>query len=69
MNNAEHVELQRHVEELLDNGYIKESLSPCKVPALLGPKKDGTYVWIVVQLTKLPSSIVFLFSVLTICWI
>ena len=28
---------------MLDNGYVRESLSPCVVPIILVPKKNGTW--------------------------
>ena len=42
-NPEESKELERQVNELIERGYVRESLSPCAVPALLVPKKDGTW--------------------------
>jgi hypothetical protein len=37
----ENEEVKNQVEELLDKGLVSESLSPCVVPTVLSPKKDG----------------------------
>ncbi|PKI52596.1 hypothetical protein CRG98_027024 [Punica granatum] len=40
-NPGETKELQWQVNELLEKGYVRESMSPCSILALLVPKKDG----------------------------
>jgi hypothetical protein len=42
-NLEETKEIQRQVQELLDNGYVHQSLSPRVVPVILVPKKNGTW--------------------------
>jgi hypothetical protein len=42
-NPEETKKLQRQVEDLMNKGYVRESMSPCAVPVLLVPKKDGTW--------------------------
>jgi hypothetical protein len=42
-NPDETKEIQAQVQALLDKGYIRVSLSPCVVPIILVPKKDGTW--------------------------
>ena len=33
-------EIQRQIQDLLEKGYVRESLSPCAVPVILVPKPD-----------------------------
>ncbi|XP_024010922.1 uncharacterized protein LOC112086244 [Eutrema salsugineum] len=42
-NPLETKELQKQVGELMEKGYIQESMSPCAVSVLLVPKKDRTW--------------------------
>ena len=42
-NPDETKEIQRQVQEALDKGYVRDSLSPCVVPVILVLKKDGTW--------------------------
>ena len=42
-NPQETKEIQRQVEELLAKGWVQDSMSPCAMPVILVPKKDGTW--------------------------
>lgn len=44
MNSIEQAELKKQVNELHDKGSIRESLSPCSVPALLALGKDNSWM-------------------------
>ena len=37
----ENEEMSKQLQELLDKGLIRESLSPCAVPKVLATKKHG----------------------------
>jgi len=42
-NPEETKEIESQVQELLEKGWVQKSLSPCVVPVLLVPKKDGKW--------------------------
>ena len=42
-NPEETKELQKQVRELMEKGYVRDSLSPCAVPVILVPKRDETW--------------------------
>lgn len=43
LNSSETEILQKQVEELLSEGLIRPSISPCAIPTLLVPKKNGDW--------------------------
>ena len=43
VNLEETKEIQRQVKHLIDHGHVRESLSPCAVPVILIPKRDGSF--------------------------
>jgi hypothetical protein len=43
MTPKENTKNRNQVQELLDNGLVRESLSPCVVPAFFIPKMDRSW--------------------------
>ena len=43
VNPKETKEIQWQVQQLIDNGHVCDSLSPCAIPVILVPKKDGSF--------------------------
>src|SRR4051812_2115006 len=58
-NPEETKEIQRQIQELLDRYHIRESLSPCVVPIILVPKKDGLRACVLI----VELSIILLFDI------
>lgn len=43
MITSQNAKMEKQVQDLLDKGLIRKSLSPCVVPIVLSPKKDGKW--------------------------
>ena len=43
VNPKETKDIQWQVPQLIDNGHVCESLSPCAIPVILVPKTDGSF--------------------------
>lgn len=43
LNPTQSMELQKQVDDLMAKGMVRESMSPCAIPTLLVPKKDGMW--------------------------
>ena len=42
-NPSETREIRQQIEELIAKGWVQDSMSPCAMPIILVPKKDGTW--------------------------
>lgn len=43
MTPSQNAEIEKHIQDLLEKGLIRKSLSPCVVPTILAHKKDDKF--------------------------
>lgn len=70
MSPKEHEEIHRQVMELIERGFVRESMSPCAGPVLIEPKKNGSWHKCIDSraIKKIPLNTVFPFHTWMICW-